>query len=86
MESLFFEIIGIIGSVCLAFCALPQAIKSIKEKNSNGVSIWLLILWGIGEVCLLIYAIPLMSVPIFLNTISNLVFLGIIGYYKKYFK
>lgn len=76
------EIIGLIGSFCLAICALPQAIKSIKEKHSDGVSGLLLLLWFFGEVCLFIYAVPLMSLPLFLNTISNILFLGIIAYYK----
>jgi uncharacterized protein with PQ loop repeat len=77
-----FEIIGFIGSICLALCALPQAIKSIKEGHSDGVSSLLLLLWLVGEVCLFIYAIPLMSLPLFLNTSSNMLFLCIIGYYK----
>jgi uncharacterized protein with PQ loop repeat len=77
-----FEIIGFIGSICLALCALPQAIKSIKDGHSDGVSNLLLLLWLVGEICLFIYAIPLMSLPLFLNTSSNMLFLCIIGYYK----
>ena len=39
-------LLGWIGSLCLAICALPQAWQSFKEKNSNGISWGFLMLWG----------------------------------------
>jgi uncharacterized protein with PQ loop repeat len=38
------EIIGWLGSFLLAFCGLPQCIKSWREKNSDGISLGFIVL------------------------------------------
>lgn len=30
------ELVGWIGSACFAVCALPQVIKTVREKNADG--------------------------------------------------
>ena len=76
------EIIGWTGSILLAFCGLPQAWQSYKQKHSHGVSWGLLILWGLGEVFTIIYILPKWYWPLLFNYISNLIFIGVIVYYK----
>jgi uncharacterized protein with PQ loop repeat len=49
------DIIGWAGSVCLAFCALPQAVQSWRQGHSAGMANSFLIFWGVGEI-LYIYA------------------------------
>jgi uncharacterized protein with PQ loop repeat len=77
------ELFGWLGSFCLAICALPQAIKSIRDGHSNGLSYGLLILWFAGEVFTLLYICrSIHSLPLLLNYISNILFLLIIFKYK----
>lgn len=77
------HILGWIGSICLAICALPQAILSIKNGHSKGISLGLLILWFIGEICTLLYIIDsINSLPLLLNYILNILFLLIIFKYR----
>lgn len=76
------EIIGYIGSLCLAICGFPQCLLSIKQGHSEGISLNFLILWSLGEVFTLIYIIPKMDIPLILNYSLNLVFLAIIWKYK----
>jgi len=66
----------------LAFCGLPQAVESYRQKSSHGVTWGLLVMWGIGEVLTLIYVLPRMELPLLFNYATNLVFLFVIGYYK----
>lgn len=46
--------IGWIGSILLAFCAAPQALKAYVDGEAKGLSLITLIMWTTGEVCTLI--------------------------------
>jgi uncharacterized protein with PQ loop repeat len=76
------EYIGWIGSILLAFCGLPQAIESYKTKNSDGLTWGFLIMWGVGEIFTIIYIIPKWHWPLIFNYTANIIFIGIILYYK----
>lgn len=76
------ETIGLIGGICLAICGLPQAIQSIRDGHSDGINIFFLLLWTLGEIFTIIYVIPMMSIPLLINYGANLIFLGIIWKYK----
>lgn len=51
------EIIGWIGGLLFAFCAVPQAIKTYKTKLAGDISWWFLGMWVFGEIFTLIYVI-----------------------------
>lgn len=78
--------IGYIGSMLLAFCALPQAISSAVSGHSLGISGLFLWTWFLGEVCLIVYTAAVMGMhnPLFLNYMVNTVLVGIILKYKYY--
>lgn len=75
---------GWIYSLAFALSAIPQALKSIKEKNSDGVADGTLLLWIIGEVAGTIYGVSLVQWPIIFNCALNTIFVGIICYYKLF--
>jgi uncharacterized protein with PQ loop repeat len=76
--------IGWIGSLMLAFCGLPQAIKSIRDKHSSGLDYTFLTLWTLGEILTLIAISKDASNLVYLmfNYGSNLLFLSVIWFYK----
>jgi uncharacterized protein with PQ loop repeat len=76
------ELIGWLGSICFALCALPQAIHAYKTKSAEGITWGLLSLWFIGEILTIIYVLPKGYAPLLFNYISNIVLLSIIIYYK----
>lgn len=76
------DFFGWFGSLLLAICGLPQAIKSFKDKNSDGVSIYFILMWLLGEIFQLIYCLDKLVLPIILNCILNLVFVSVIFYFK----
>jgi len=78
------EIIGWIGSLLLAVCALPQAILSYRQKHSEGISHGMLFLWGLGELFVLAYVVWKMDLPLIVNYGANLIMILIIGYYKYF--
>lgn len=75
--------LGFIAAACLALCGLPQAIQSIRDGHSNGISDGFLILWSAGEVLTLIYIWDnARLLPLLMNYSSNILFLSIIIFYK----
>ena len=76
------EMIGWIGSVLLASCGLPQAIKSYRQQHAHGVSLIFLIMWLFGEVLVLIYVAPKGHWPLIFNYTVNILFVVIILYYR----
>ena len=71
-----------LGSIFLAICAVPMAWKSYKQGHSEGVDEIFLILWGLGEFLVLTYVIYNKDIPLILNYGLNLIFIGIVVYYK----
>jgi uncharacterized protein with PQ loop repeat len=72
--------IGWIGSICLAFSAMPQAWQCYCQGHARGLSILTLCLWLVGEVCYIVATIGEFGmVPWLLtNYVMNLVFLSVI--------
>lgn len=75
--------IGWIGSILLAFCGAPQAIKTVREGHAKGLDPTFLCFWTFGEI-FTFYAIyvQIHSVYLMFNYAANLVFLAIIWKYK----
>jgi len=51
------ETIGWIGAILLAFCCLPQAIKTWRTKSVDDLSFIMLWMWAVGEVMTFSYII-----------------------------
>ena len=68
--------------MAFSFSALPQAIKSYRDKHSNGVADGTMLLWGIGEVTMLVYGIGMGLLPIIFNCVFNTLYVGVIIYYR----
>lgn len=79
-----FQILGWIGSLCLAGCGIPQAWVSYKDKHSDGISWAFLLLWAFGEVFAIIYVYDKLDMPLLVNYGVNLLIVGIMLYYKIY--
>lgn len=77
-----FEILGWLGSICLAICGLPQAWQSYKDKHSEGISWGFILLWTFGELFALAYVYDKLDLPLILNYATNILILGVILYYK----
>lgn len=78
------EILGWIGSVLLAFCAVPQAIQSFRQKHSNGISSAFLTMWLVGEILTAAYVLPKKEYPLLFNYFVNISCLVIICKYKYF--
>ena len=68
------ELVTVMGSIAATLTTisfLPQSIKTIKTKNTQGISIWMYLLFNIGIIAWLIYGVILKEIPIIIaNSIT----------------
>lgn len=78
------DIIGWIGSLLFALCALPQVIMVYNQKHAHGISWGFLNMWFWGEVLCFIYVAsqPILQIPLLANYVLNFILLLIIFYFK----
>src|SRR5271157_2926355 len=79
-----YELLGLIGSALLGICGIFQAIKSYKDKNSDGLSSLFILSWTLGEFIMLAYILFNYNNDYFLlsNYLVNCFSVAIISYYK----
>lgn len=75
MENII-DIIGYFAAILTTLSFLPQAIKTIKTKDTNGISLIMYSMFTIGVLGWLIYGFIKNDIPIF---IANLVTLSLAG-------
>jgi len=76
------EFVGLFGAICLGVCALPQTAECIKTRSAGSLSWSFLLLWTIGELCLLAYTVPMKSMALTLNYSFNILLLAIMLWFK----
>lgn len=80
------DLVGWIGSLMLAVCGAPQALKSVREGHSRGISPAFLALWLGGELSYLYSTIAKFGPVSWLvfNYVGNIVFVLVIIYYALF--
>jgi MtN3 and saliva related transmembrane protein len=79
------ELIGHLGALLLSFSSAPQLYTTFKTKDVTGLSLNMLLLWGVGCLLMGIYVVfTSAQMPLVINYSLNtaLVFTNIILYFK----
>lgn len=76
-----FMTIGLLGSLLLTFSAVPELIRTLKDKKCH-LSWGFLLMWFFGEVFCTIYGFDLNEIPLIINYTFNLFVSGLMVYYK----
>ena len=71
-------IFGYIAAFCTAISFLPQAVKTIKTKDTNGLSLLTYLFLFFGSLSWFIYGIVLSDVPLMGTNFLTTIFTGII--------
>ena len=75
------ETVGWLGGILLSLCAAPELVKTVRERKC-GIGAAMLLLWGVGEILMLIYVLPKLDYPLIFNYALNLTLVGILSWYK----
>jgi uncharacterized protein with PQ loop repeat len=67
---------GLIGSLLLTFCGVPELFRTIKDKRCH-LGWGFIIMWFFGEIFCVYYSFGLKEIPLIINYTFNL-FLSIV--------
>jgi len=78
------EIVGIIGSILMAVCALPQLVYTLKTGDTSSLSRGFIAMWWAGELCLLVYLFSRVELDwiLILNYAANFGICCVLGWFK----
>jgi len=82
----YIDIIGFTAAFSTTISFLPQAIKTIKTKDTSGISLSMYAVFTIGTLFWLIYGILSPSLPVAVANFVTLIFASIILVYKIRYK
>lgn len=73
--------IGMIGSLLLTFCGIPELIRTLKDKKCH-LGWGFLSMWLIGEIFCVFYGFDLNEIPLIINYTFNFTIVSIMTFFK----
>ena len=72
------EWVGYVAAALTTFSFIPQAARTIRTKETHGISLWMYVMFNVGIAFWLVYGLVLMSWPMILANIVTLALSGTI--------
>lgn len=79
-------LLGLAAAFCTSTSFLPQAIKTIKTKDTSGISLNMYLVFTIGTFLWLLFGALSGNIPVLAANIVTFIFAVIILFYKIRFK
>jgi MtN3 and saliva related transmembrane protein len=79
------EYIGSLAAACTTLCWLPQALKIIREKQTQAISLITQAVFTVGLALWLIYGLLLMNRPLIISNAITLIFSVVILILKVHY-
>ena len=76
------DIIGIIAAILTTSSFIPQALKTIRTRDTKALSLKMYVMFNMGVFTWLIYGITIQSIPVILANAFTLILTAIILYFK----
>lgn len=73
--------IGLIGSLFLTFCAVPELYRTVKEGTCH-IGWGFLSMWFLGEIFCFFYGFQLNEIPLIINYTFNLIVVSVMVFFK----
>ncbi len=80
------ELFGYIAAFLTSVSFIPQALKTIRTRDTQGISLLMYAIFSIGVLCWFIYGIAMKDLPILLANGVTLCFALIILFFKIRYK
>jgi MtN3 and saliva related transmembrane protein len=81
----FITLIGLFAALCTSTSFVPQAVKTIKTKDTSGISLHMYSLFTLGTFLWLLFGLFTTNAPVIAANAITLIFaLIILGYKLKY--
>ncbi len=77
--------LGFVAAILTTSSFLPQAFKTIKTKDTSGISLFMYSLFSLGTLCWFLFGLFSHNMPVLIANAITLVFAAIVlGYKIKY--
>jgi MtN3 and saliva related transmembrane protein len=86
MSTNLITVIGLAAAFCTTSSFLPQAIQTIKTKDTSGISLSMYSLFAFGTLLWFLFGLLSSNIPVSIANGITLVFAGIILAYKVRYK
>lgn len=80
------QLIGYLAAVLTTASFIPQALKTIRTRNTHGISLVMYIMFSTGVLFWFIYGIVTNDIPVLIANLVTLCFAAIILVYKILYK
>ncbi len=80
------EFIGFMAAFCTTAAFLPQAIKTIKSKDTASISLWMYVIFTAGVFLWLVYGIAIGNLPIIIANAVTFALAATILFFKLKYK
>ena len=80
------QLTGYLAAILTTVSFIPQALKTIRTKNTHGISLGMYIMFSTGVFCWLVYGIANEDIPIVIANAATLFFAMIILLFKIRYK
>ena len=81
------QILGWIATILFSVMIIPQIIKTIKSRDTKGVSLLLFIIYLVANIIAIIYALLINQYPLIIKysiaIVTTVFYIGIFFYYWK---
>ncbi len=75
---LFITIVGYAASICMIFGYLPQAIVTIRTRDTDGIALPTFCMLGLGSILFVVQGICLDNIPLVLTNVATTICSAII--------
>lgn len=84
MDSLWLNIVGYAAAICMVCGYLPQAIYTIRTRDTEGIALPTFMLMGLGSVFFVIQGVMMSNWPLMITNIITAVCAAIVFGIKMY--
>jgi len=79
------ELIGYFAALCTTLSFVPQAVKTIKTRDTSGISLWMYLIFTVGVFLWLVYGFIIGNHPLLIaNAVTFVLAVTILGFKIKY--
>ena len=82
----YIDIIGLIAALCTSISFLPQAVKTIRTRDTSAISLSMYCVFTGGTLLWLVYGIMIISYPVIVANTITIILASIILVYKLRYK
>jgi MtN3 and saliva related transmembrane protein len=80
------ELIGFMAAMCTTVSFIPQAMKTIRTKDTSSISLWMYVMFSVGVFLWLAYGLAIGNYPIIIANMVTFVLAATILWFKLKYK